>query len=286
MATIRPLLPPIGNEHAAACPTCRTRYRIRYELSGKRVRCQKCQATMRVPQLPGPSSSASSPARGTDATHRPAMRANSWGLLLSAGSMLLMLAMAAASLGIEMLANQWSQYLPAIISGGLLVAGGMLLSGLVLNLRIPKISGARSFAIAALVLHVAAALWVGGAWLGSYLDMLTRIQSGLLQVGSWTLAACGFFLFLYFLMSTAEFTERPELAATARGIMRFQMLIIAGLTSLVLISMLLPGPGVDWVVPLLGGLVLLGSLINQIVLIVLQLQLAVHLRRTTARRGS
>ncbi|MGI9515465.1 MAG: hypothetical protein ACR2NP_00335 [Pirellulaceae bacterium] len=272
-----------ANKLVATCPACNTRYKIKPFMSGKRARCGKCQTKMRIPTLRAKLNEVTSTAKRKIVAAIPGMRGTGMGLLLGAwGTIIMLVAIVAAVTALIM-----SNYLPVPFEYLRLAIGISLLGGALMTIVgmfgcacVPKQSGARGWISSAIIFTIANMAIVGYTVYCAIERMAPVIDPMIIQYITMGLGVMVFFSFMMFMKKTSDFTARPELTGTAKGIMWFQALIIAVVIGMISLSVTLsPGASTALLLQVIGWGVLIAALINQVIMIVLEFQLGSHLRR-------
>lgn len=269
-----------ANKLVATCPACNTRYKIKPYMSGKRARCGTCQTKMRIPTLRAKLNEVASTAKRKIFAAIPGMRGTGMGLLLSAWGTIIMMSAVAAAVTLGFVAPMQLADLKLALGCGLL--GGALLAviGMFVCACVPRQSGAKGWIVSAIVVTIANLAISGYTVYCAFERIAPMVDATIIQYITMGLGVIVFFAFMMFMKKTSDFTGRPELAGTARGIMWFQALIISAVIGMISLSLTLsPGESTVMLLQGIGWAVLIAALINQTIMIVLEFQLGSHLRR-------
>ena len=265
----------------ATCPSCNTRYKIKANMSGRKAKCSKCQARMRIPTLRAKLNESDRVVQSNRASNSklvssvPGIKPTGNGILMVAWGVIISGLAASAAIGSQFLAIEElsKAYLWLQVAAGT----GMLflLTGLVLTCFVPRQTKAKGWAVSALVFGV------GILGLGVYqalcsYDYATLIvESDYLNYAAMGLMFVMFFAYMFFIKNTAKASGRPELAATARGIMWIQLLAYSVLGG----TIALASQGSSDLIKLLTISIVAAFAINCVINLVLHFQLGSHLLR-------
>jgi len=230
-----------------------------------------------------PANQASNQSAGERWTTIGSTRGAGVGLLLCAWSAILVMSIIGGAIALAQLQPQLFMQYRYFLGGGLIGATLLGLAGMMTCGSIPKETRARGWIRMAIVLTILNLAVAGGL-------IYCAIQRISLQVPELAIngvvAGLGLLTFLsimFFMKNAARSTGRPELAATARGIIWFQLVISSVSIGMVALAQTMPATeSLATLIQVLGWCVLGAVVINQVVLLVLQFQLGSHLRRRVA----